>query len=210
VRNAVLFSRFRSGLIELSHEREKDALRIVADGAIGHPGVGEGRLIPLVILDTSSRPDLEEYIRVHQYGGAGDVKCQWGQLIGHDNTVALVLSFIRPAELVAIVEFDLQRHHGVLVEQVLGTKALYIQTGREGDRLKHDVNLPKVILEVPETGFGRQFWDRIYCRYTTAKLRERGLNSADAKRAAKESIAELRKLGTVRMGGRHDIARTKG
>lgn len=206
----MLFSGFRSGLIELSHEREKDALRIVADGVIGHAGVGEGRLIPLVILDTSNRPDLEECIRVHQYVGAGDVKCQWGQLIGHHNTVALILSFIRPAELVVIVEFDLQRHHGVLVEQVLGTKALYIQAGREGDRLKHDVNLPKVILEVPDTGFRRKFWDKIYSRYTTAQMRERGLNRADAKRAAKESIVELRKLGTVRMGGRRDIALAKG
>lgn len=197
----MLFSPFRQALIELSHEREKDALRIVADGAIAHPGVAEGRLIPLVILDTSRRPDLEEYIRVHQYVGAGDVKCQWGQLIGHDDTVALVLSFLRPAELVGIVEFDLQRNQGVLVEQVLGTKALYIQAGREGDRLKHDVNLPKVILEVPDTGFGKTAWERIYFRYTTAKLRERGLNRVDAKRAAKEAIAELRKLGTLRMGG---------
>jgi hypothetical protein len=200
----MLFSQFRRGFIELSHEREKDALRIVADGAIAHPGVGEGRLIPLVILDTSSRPDLEEYIRVHQYVRAGDVKSQWGQLIGHNNTVALVLWFSRPAELVAILEFELQRNHGVLVEQVLGSKALYIQAGREGDRLKHDVSLPKVILEVPDTGFGKKFWDKIYFQYTTAKMRERGMNRADAKRAAKESIKELRKLGTVRMGGRHD------
>jgi hypothetical protein len=200
----MLFSQFRRGFIELSHEREKDALRIVADGAIAHPGVGEGRLIPLVILDTSSRPDLEECIRVHQYVGAGDVKCQWGQLIGHDNTVALVLSFSRPAELVVIVEFDLERHHGVLVEQVLGTKALYIQAGREGDRLKHDVNLSKVILEVPDTGFRGMFWDKIYSRYTAAKMRERGLSRADANRAAKESIKEQRKLGTVRVGGCHD------
>jgi hypothetical protein len=94
--------RFRSGSIELNHQREKNALRIVADGAIAHPGVSEGRLIPLVILDTKSRPDLEEFIRVHQYVGAGDVKSQWGQLVGHDNTIALILSFLRPAELVAI------------------------------------------------------------------------------------------------------------
>jgi hypothetical protein len=197
----MVFSPFRHGIIKLSHKREKDALRIVADGAIAHRGVGEGRLIPLVILDTSLRPDLEEYIRVHQYVGVGDVKCQWGQLIGHDNTVALILSFLRPAELVGIVEFDLRRNHGVLVEQVIGTRGLYIQAGREGDRLKHDVNLPKVILEVPDTGFGKTTWDKIYSRYTTAKMRERGLNRADAKRAAKEAIAELRKLGTVRMGG---------
>lgn len=196
----MLFNRFRPGLIALSHAREKDALRIVADGAIATVGVGEGRLIPLVILDTSSRPDLEEYIRVHQFVGVGDVRCQWGRLITHDNTVALVLSFLRPAELVAIVEFDLQRNHGVLVEQVLATKALYIQCGRDGDRLNQAIDKPKVILEVPDTGFQGKFWDKIYSRVTAAKMRERGLNRADAKRAAQESIKELRKLGTVRMG----------
>ena len=196
----MLFSQFRRGLIELFHEREKEALRIVADGAIATIGVGEGRLISLVILDTSRRPDLEEHIRVHQYVGAGDVNCQWGQLVGHDDTVALILSFSRPAELVAIVEFDLQKHHGVLVDQVLGSKAIYIQAGREGDRLKDDVNVPKIILEVPDTGFARKSWDKIYSRYTKAKMRERGMNCMDAKRAAKEAIAELRKFGTVRMG----------
>lgn len=84
---------------------------------------------------------------------------------------------------------------------MLGTKALYIQAGREGDRLKHDVNVPKVILEVPDTGFGKTVWEKTYFRYTTAKLRERGLSRVNAKRAAKEAISELRKLGTLRMGG---------
>lgn len=191
-----MLSRFRRGFIGLHHEREKDAVRIVADGAIAHTGVGEGRLIPLVILDATGRPDLEEYIRVHQYVGAGDVRCQWGQVIGHDHTVALILAFSRPAELVVIIEFDLLRNHGVLVEQILATNGLYIQAGREGDRLKDDMNLPKVILEVPETGF-RSVWDKIYWQHTTAKMRERGLNRADAKRLAKQSIDEMRKFGVA-------------
>lgn len=191
--------RFSSGTIELHHEREKSAIHIVADGAIAHPGVGEGRLIPLVIVDTSSRPDLEEYIRVHQYVPAGDVKCQWGQLLGHTDTVALVLSFSRPSELVAIIEFDLKRHHGVLVEQVLASKGLYIQAGRKGDRLIHDMNLPKVILEIPDTGF-RRIWDKIYYRYTMTQLRERGLNRADAKQAARQAVETLRTMATVRLG----------
>lgn len=110
-------------------------------------------------------------------------------------------AFLRPSELVAIVEFDLQRNHGVLVEQVLSAKALYIQAGREGDRLKHDLNLPKVILEVPELGF-RRIWDKIYSRHATAQMRERGLNRADARRAAKHAIDELRELAaSVRMRG---------
>lgn len=196
----MLFSPFRRDSIKLSHERERDALRIVADGAIASRGVGEGRLIPLVIVDTSNRPDFEEFIRIHQYIGAGDVTCQWGQLKGHRDTIALVLSFLRPASLVAIVEFELRRNHGALVEQVLGTRALYIQAGREGDRLKNDVNLPKVILEVPDTGFGRAVWQKIFLRYTTAQMRKGGLNRADAKQAAQKAIEELRTLGKIRMG----------
>jgi hypothetical protein len=190
--------RLRPRYIELHHEREKDALRIVADGAIAHPSVGEGRLIPLVILDTSSRPDVEEYIRVHQYVGPGDVNCQWGQVAGHDETVALILSFLRPSEVVAIVEFDLQRNHGILVEQVLAAKALYIQAGREGDRLKYDVNRPKVILEVPELGF-RPYWDKIHFRHVSAKMRARGLNRTDAKRAAMQIIDKMLEVAAVRM-----------
>lgn len=193
-----MLPRFRRGFIELHHEREKDALRIVADGAIAHAGVGEGRPIPLVILDTSGRPDVEEYIRVHQYVRAGDVTCQWGQIIGHDHTVALILSFVRPSELVAIVEFDLQRNHGVLVEQVLSAKALYIQAGREGDRLKYNVNLPKVIVEVPELDF-RRYWDKIYQRHLTAKMRELGLSRTDSRRAAKQAIEEMGKVTAVHM-----------
>jgi hypothetical protein len=42
----MLFSPFRRGFIELSHERENDAFRIVADAGIATVGVGEGRLIP--------------------------------------------------------------------------------------------------------------------------------------------------------------------
>lgn len=44
----------------------EDVVPIVADAMIAGP-VAEGVGIPLVILDTSERPDLEELIRVHQH-----------------------------------------------------------------------------------------------------------------------------------------------
>jgi hypothetical protein len=60
------------------------------------------------------------------------------------------------------------------------------------------VNFPKVILEVPERGFAIA-WEKIYRRYTTAQMRERGLSRPDAKRAAKRAIEELRRLTAIRM-----------
>src|SRR6266536_2220208 len=56
----------------------KDFVPIVADGAMAGP-VAEGANIPLVILDTSKRPDIAEAIRVHAYLPPGDVASSWGE-----------------------------------------------------------------------------------------------------------------------------------
>lgn len=189
-------SKFLHQLFKLHHEKERDALRIVGDAAIARPDVGEGRLIPLVILDTANRPDLEEYIRIHEQVRSGDVNCQWGQLEGHKNTIALILSFVRPAELVAIIEFDLDRNHGVLVEQALAAKALYIQSGREGDRLKYTIDAPKVIAEVPDLGF-LPHWDKIHFHHMMEKMRAHGLSRSEARRKARLVVDEIRKLAST-------------
>lgn len=60
--------------IKIRKEHEKRAVTIVADAGIAVDGIGGGRLIPLLILDTTDRPDLEELIRVHQHLTPGDVK----------------------------------------------------------------------------------------------------------------------------------------
>ena len=44
---------------------------IVAEGAISSTTLGDGRLIPVLILDTSNRPDIDEFVRVHQHLPAG-------------------------------------------------------------------------------------------------------------------------------------------
>jgi hypothetical protein len=192
--------RAHRGVIGLKNEREKCALQIVADGAIARGDVGEGRLIPLVILDTAKRPDLEEYIRLHQFVRSGDLTTQWGQLDEHKDAVVLILSLVNPAEMVAIIEFDLEKSHGILVEQALSTKALYIQAGRQGDRLKQDLSVPKVIVELPDTGF-RVFWDQIQLRHVTAKMKRAGMGRADAKRAAKQFVEEIRRVAAYRLSG---------
>jgi hypothetical protein len=79
-------------------------------------GAFGGQLVPLVILDTSDRPDIDELIRVHgtpQH--PGDVKIQWVELAGHKGFIALILTFLRPSEATVIIEFDIVKQ-GVLVE----------------------------------------------------------------------------------------------
>jgi hypothetical protein len=177
---------------------ETKPVRIVADAAIATRNLGEGRLIPLVILDTAERPDIEELIRIHEYITPGDVEIQWAKLKNSEGTVALILSFKRPSELIVVIDFDIVKL-GILVDQILTSKGLYIQAGRDGDRFKTKPDAKKIIIEIPDTGFLKT-WDQLFHSNIVKDMRKNGLGRQQAKNAATMFINELRKFGKLRMG----------
>ena len=122
--------------ISLRHPREATPVPIVADAAISTVGLHGGRMLPVLLLDTSNRPDVAELIRVHESLGPGDVEVQWGRIDGREGTVALFLKFIRPVELFLVLEFDIVRQ-GILVDQALTGQGIYIaRADGPTDRLK--------------------------------------------------------------------------
>lgn len=174
-----------------------DFVPIVGDAAIAGP-VAEGANIPLLILDTSERPDVEEIIRVQAHLPPGDVNSQWGGAKGDDDSVWLLLDFDRPVECRVALRFSIERQ-GILVDGVLQSRALYLQAGREGDRLKHDLDRPKMIVEVPDTGFMPK-WNQLLLGRMTTVIRERsGTKAHEARDAATAMIAQMRELTTFRM-----------
>jgi hypothetical protein len=96
----------------------------------------------LVILDTADRPDLEEFIRVHQYAGPGDVTSQWAALEDSSGRVGLMLTFSGRMELTVVLAFNPGAQFG-LVDQIIRAKGLYLQVGRPDDRLTIKPNAPK-------------------------------------------------------------------
>ncbi|MEC4685484.1 MAG: hypothetical protein VST71_07115 [Nitrospirota bacterium] len=171
-------------------------VKIVADAAVSSQGIIEGKLIPLVILETSNRPDIDEMVRIHQHLPPGDVVSQWGQIEGEKDKIALFLNFQRPAELSIILQFDIVNQGG-LVDQILAARTLYIQPGREGDRLATTVDKPKILIEVSDNF--KEEWDRIFLKHIAKDMREKGLGRHQAKQAAQQFIEEWRKLGKFRM-----------
>jgi hypothetical protein len=188
--------------IEIRNPREARPVRIVADAALSTIGLHGGRMLPVLLLDTSARPDIADYIRVHESLGPGDVKVQWGQVEGHEGTVALFLNCIRPMELFIVLEFDIVRQ-GILVEQTLTGGGMYLTRAEgEDDRLMKNIDRPKVIVEVGDTGF-RKVWDKLFRKHLAKDFRNKGLNRTDSRRAAHSAIEELRKFGSFRMRDIH-------
>jgi hypothetical protein len=189
--------------ILLRHPREATPVPIVADAALSTVGLHGGKMLPVLLLDTSNRPDVAEFIRVHESLGPGDVEFQWGKIEGHEGTVALFLKFIRPIELFLVLEFDIVRQ-GILVDQALTGQGIYIaRANGAGDRLKYDIDRPKVIVEVADTGF-RQTWDELLKKHLVKHFRQDGLGRHESRRAARSLIQELRKIGSLRIRDTHD------
>lgn len=170
---------------------------IVADAAVATSLIGEGRIIPLVILDTSSRADVEDFIHAHETLPAGDVNTQWARPEGDDSIVLLCVEFERPAQLLLVLNFSTAKQD-VLVDLILRSKGLYIQAGRPGDRFVNTLNNPRILIEVPDTDF-KPVWEAIWTKALIGKFRASGLARAAAKRAAKEYIETVRQTSSLRM-----------
>lgn len=170
---------------------------MVGDGAIATVTLGEGRMIPVVIIDTSERPDVEDLIKAQEQQPPGDVESRWGRLSRSKQYISLVLAFERPSNVLLILEFDVVKQ-GVLIESILTSKALYIQPGRMGDRLCSTLDNSRILVEVPEGAF-RQEWRNIWHRELGKHFRKEGLKRSDAREAARTVISQLHEICGFRM-----------
>lgn len=174
------------------------AVPVVGDGSLAQPEVADGRFVPVLILDTSRRPDVAEMIRVHGHvEGPGDVRCQWATMKPPDG-VALHLTFERPVDLEMYVPFSVEPQ-AVLVEGILRAGAVWIQAGESGDVPSRTLGVPRLLVEVPETGF-RSYWDDFLLdQLTRAIARDTGLPRRKARPYAVEVISQLAEIAALRM-----------
>lgn len=177
--------------LQVRHNREMKPLVVVRDGALSIPKVADGRIIPVLILDTTGREDVNEYVRIHKAGLPGDVSTQWGRKRFGSKRFLIVRS-LRPVEISMLIELDAERN-AQLINFILKAEAFYLQPGRPGDRLSDDVGKPKVLIGVPDTGFADQ-WRREYALRIVAKFKRMGLRGSAAKEAATKHMATMGQL----------------
>jgi hypothetical protein len=183
--------------IPTKHPWEARPAVIVSDAAIATVHVGEGRLIPLVIIDSSERPDIEELVRVHEFLPPGDVTVQWGHMENTPECISLFLRFVRPVEALLVLNFSIVKQGGI-VDQILLSRALYLQPGRTGDRFRNTIDAKRILIEVTDTGFGKT-WDELLLKHLVNDYRQKGLPKHQAKEAAMAFIEEWRRFGRSRL-----------
>lgn len=177
--------------------RTPKPLEVVGDAAIASHLVGDGRLIPVLIVDTTMRPDLDELVRVHQFVSSGDCNSQWGTNLSGKSQVLLHLEFSRPTPMVVTLSIDVASR-GILVDSILMTQALYLLPGRPGDRFMTKQDDPRVLVEVPRGDFD-VVWEKILRSALRKKFRDGGFGRPEARVATEEFIIKMREFTGFRL-----------
>ena len=170
---------------------------VVSDAAMAGP-VADGKLIPVLILDVDGRPDVSELIRQHQHLPSGDASHQWATSRDDEDRVMLLLNFERPSEVGVVIPFSIE-HQGIVVDSMIRSGAVYLQAGVEGDRLSATLDEPKVLVELPDTGFGPAWDSLLEQRMTEVMSARMRVSRRKARPVARKVIEEMRKFTALRI-----------
>lgn len=177
-------------------------VRVVGDGAIQSEGVADGRFLPVLIIDTTDRPDIVEHVRLHKNSGTGDVETTWCKL--EESDVGLLLSFKAPTKTSLILTFNVSKQYS-LIDLVVQSRGLYLQCGKQGDRLRDTLDKPKIAIEVAKSGFD-QPWEKLLLSTVRQQLKVSGIDGRTAKRTALEHVHQMRRLASLRLWAAQDAS----
>lgn len=132
---------------------------VVASAAIANVGVANGRNIPVVIVEDDVDAKISNLIATHEAVVNGSCSSQWGMTEGNEYAI-LILSFSTPVEEKVILFFDVIKY-GILVNQILYSKCMYLMTGDKETKFSQNLTSPRILLEVPCDDFEKE-WKKIY------------------------------------------------
>lgn len=175
---------------------------IVEDGLIARVELGEGRMIPgLVVMSKHKDNDLEELIEHHKQSKSGDMIVHWGLPIKNllnKKRVYLNVKFLLPMEVKFQIVFNVKEHYS-LIESIIQSRGLYLGVGRKGDKVSkkaHEGDL--IVIEVPDTGFDSK-WKKMLHDAVSKNIKKQGIPKEHLKKATEEHIERMREVLKFRM-----------
>lgn len=176
---------------------ENGIVPIFGDGGIGNPEVGDGRLIPVLIIDCSTHSDLYNLILIHEETPPGDVTIKWGRRLFDKRHAYLTLEFTSPIKTTATFRFLLAKQAG-LVDGIIRSRGVYLQPLQSGSKVIAGIQKPKLLVEIPSSATFPG-WPELHRSATQKRYRKEGASRSQAAVLTKEHLARVADLWAQRM-----------
>lgn len=171
---------------------ESAIVPIVSDGAIGHPAIADGRIIPVLIVDCTKHQALYELIRLHESTPPGDATLVWGRQIFNKKHVFLTIEFSRPLPTKIVLRFTLAKQAG-LVDGIIQSRGVYLQPLQSGRKVLDGMDKPKLLVEVPASATFPE-WKELHRASAIRTYRDEGAPRSIAKALADEHLQRLSEI----------------
>lgn len=171
--------------------------KVVGDGIMAAPSIGEGRFIPSLIIDVGTNQEITELIALHSETEPGDAEMAWGRPASFFKPKAVYLNFyfIKPMQVKFAIEFNFEKNYP-LIDGIAKSKAIYLQTGKVGDKVSEFKN-KHILIEIPILDFSIE-WEKILFDTVKEVYRKKGVSKAEANNYAKEHISKMREIWNLR------------
>jgi hypothetical protein len=168
-------------------DAEARPAKIVSDPGMAIVRDTDSKVIPIVQIDATDRPDIVSLIAAHGPGVVGEAATQWGRRVGApEGTVTLFLDYQRPLRVLIFMDLHIV-HYGFLVDEILRAGELYIQAIQTPSAANAASGPSRMRVVVADTGFGL-LWDRLLEDELARELRKQGLSATKAKTSTAEII----------------------
>jgi hypothetical protein len=155
--------------------------------------VYEERSIPVLVLDTRARPDLDNLTRFHNLQPTGEVKTAWYTPANDPRAVGLVLQFVSPDQCMATIEFDILEDAPVLY-RIIESECFWFYPGRPGETYKADPGRDHILVEVPSKHVVEQWRHALTAAVETDAIAQ-GMNEREAREHVRRTLERLKHIG---------------
>ena len=142
---------------------------VASTGSVSSTGIANGRMVPVVMLQSDEGKIIETAIKAHMGIENGSCQSQWG-CTTDGNTIILSLEISSPVAVKIMIPLDIIEK-GATVDQIIHTQCLWLMTGEPGMRLSENLNKERILLEIPSREFASE-WRRIYKKKYCNHLRK--------------------------------------
>ncbi|SEK24985.1 hypothetical protein [Parapedobacter koreensis] len=171
--------------------------KTVAQGAFSSVGIGEGRVIPALIIDVEDDENIPELMRLHNELPPGDAKTQWSlpKTFFAPKHIYLIVEFLQPMEIGFVIEFHLSSQYS-LVDGIIRSKAFCLMTGKSTDKVSQRIK-DGIVIEVPNSEFEKK-WNKLLIDVLKKEFRTMGAPKKEVQNLIPEHIKSMREVWNFR------------
>ncbi|PKP12605.1 MAG: hypothetical protein CVU08_09685 [Bacteroidetes bacterium HGW-Bacteroidetes-3] len=170
-----------------------DAYEIIKSGKMSFPGIADGKLIPLIIIDDSKSQKLKQLIKIHQDAPPGDIETIWGIPISMfaPKTLRLKFNFSKHMDLSFCLIFEVKERYS-LIDEIFQAQAIYLNTSnKKADSIESVQG--GILVEIPATN-AKPKWEKLLFKTVKDIYKKEKISKKELNKITKEHINTMRQM----------------